>query len=654
MKGFMRKAFTYISMFAILVICAGCQKDKKIEKLDETQAMKSNLEEKEEQTDDSSDESLESDAISQEDIDEEPKKLVLTIGCDELSNSYLPVQSFSQNDVVLNQINLPLVTMARGGEPVLRGKDGQTISYQNKDYYYEGLCNIDITYKKEKDLTTYKIDLRDDVYFSDGVKLNADDLIFSLYLFCDPNLGNQFNQMKIVGLSDYVQDSPLIEEITGIQKISDTEVTITTYGYDPSFIYELSIPVYPLHYYGDLSMYDYEKHQFGFRKGNYQLDDAKRMHPLGAGPFQYEGFDEESRTLVKNEKYFQGVPKIDFVRFVTVPEEERVYEMKKQTIDLTQIIGSKQRYSEIERINHSKDLVQGFIGMKKIGDSGIGYIGMNVERIKIGEDAFSYESIALRKAIGTIIAIYREESFMEFAGSEMDVIDDLASKEVWYAQRNPLSDPCYSENFMGNSIYSKEMTYQERYRSAMRAAKDYFVQAGYVYDAVKRKLIAPPEGGTMHFTITVNDLESHPANGLLVKAQEAFQKIGIDFEIYNETEDDLYWDIFEGGLTDLWCGGWEVTHEPELFFMYENRGLNETLMNQFEEISNTISYDMRKWKYKEAFNAILDNAVDIPLYQRNNAILYNRNKLNTAGITSDYTLFWNWEQDLYQLEIFDQ
>ena len=44
-------------------------------------------------------------------------------------------------------------------------------------------------------------------------------------------------------------------------------MTIHMTSFDATAIYQLALPVAPLHYYGDESLYDYENNSFGFPKG---------------------------------------------------------------------------------------------------------------------------------------------------------------------------------------------------------------------------------------------------------------------------------------------------------------------------------------------------------------------------------------------------
>ena len=60
-----------------------------------------------------------------------------------------------------------------------------------------------------------------------------------------------------------------VPNISGIQKIDDYTVSVTTNGFSATTIYKLaSVPLAPLHYYGDEPLYDYENNQFGFTYGD--------------------------------------------------------------------------------------------------------------------------------------------------------------------------------------------------------------------------------------------------------------------------------------------------------------------------------------------------------------------------------------------------
>lgn len=107
-----------------------------------------------------------------------------------------------QTAMELTQIRL--LTSDRSGLPVLQGIEGESRPYNGTDYTYYGPA--DLTMTENADGTVfYDITLREDLVFSDGEPVTIDDLIFSLYVLCDPayNGTNRLRDMPIQGLKDY-------------------------------------------------------------------------------------------------------------------------------------------------------------------------------------------------------------------------------------------------------------------------------------------------------------------------------------------------------------------------------------------------------------------------------------------------------------------
>ena len=102
------------------------------------------------------------------------------------------------------------------------------------------------------------------------------------------------NFISTYGAQDESMGEEGVPNISGIQKIDDYTVSVTTNGFSVTTIYNLGINVAPMHYYGDESLYDYENNQFGFEYGN--LDKIRdNLEPMGAGPYVFDRY--ENRTV---------------------------------------------------------------------------------------------------------------------------------------------------------------------------------------------------------------------------------------------------------------------------------------------------------------------------------------------------------------------
>lgn len=48
---------------------------------------------------------------------------------------------------------------------------------------------------------------------------------------------------------------------------------------------------------------------------------------------------------------------------------------------------------------------------------------------------------------------------------------------------------------------------------------------------------------------------------------------------------------------------------------------------------------------------IIDWAVEIPVYQRENFVIYSTERVNTDTITKDPTPFYDWKSEIYNIEL---
>ena len=102
----------------------------------------------------------------------------------------------------------------RAGAVIYNGIEGETTEYNGTEYAYTGLSDITVT--QGEDETVYDIKLRDDVKFSDGEPLTADDLIFTLYVYSDNDYdGNAtIYSTNIKGMKNYRLNSTAADSIT--------------------------------------------------------------------------------------------------------------------------------------------------------------------------------------------------------------------------------------------------------------------------------------------------------------------------------------------------------------------------------------------------------------------------------------------------------
>ena len=154
----------------------------------------------------------------------------LVIANDGMSEKFSPFFAESvpdQNIVDVTQISL--VYNDRSGEFIYNGIEGETTSYNGTDYTYYGPTDLTIT-ENEDGTVYYDFKLRDDLTFSDGEPVTADDIIFSFYVFCDPTYdgGASVYSLPIEGMEEYRSGMSTLASLLAAAGEDNTDFTYWT------------------------------------------------------------------------------------------------------------------------------------------------------------------------------------------------------------------------------------------------------------------------------------------------------------------------------------------------------------------------------------------------------------------------------------------
>ncbi len=739
----------------------------------------------------------------------------LVVGKDTFGSKFSPFFATLQYDQdVANMVSIGLLGSDREGNIIMKGIEGETIAYNGTDYTYTGIADCDVT-QNDDGTVVYDFTLRDDIKFSDGEPLTADDVIFSMYVLSDPTydgastfytlpikgmeeyrsgmdtLGNVIltagrdntdftsfteDQMNaywaaidecgetfaqdivdycVANYSDYLEtvggsevalgmyvwgfaaevsddgtvltgvgtgteyntadltvadywtelqaayDNDLVTMsgteaagddlfvmlndaypefsqgvttgdsaagISGIEKTGDYSVRITMDKFDAVAIYQLSIPVAPLHYYGDASLYDYDNNMFGFTKGDLSIVKDKTTQPLGAGPYKFDSYENGVVTFTANENYFKGEPKIKTILFKETPESDKLTGVASGTFDISDPSMSVDVLKNIKNYNSTGEVTGDVLTTDLVDNLGYGYIGINANIVKVGDDKASDASKDLRKAFATIFAAYRDTVINSYYGEMATVIQYPISNTSWAAPK-PADEGyqiAYSVDADGNSIYTADMTDEQKYEAALQASISFFKAAGYTFDEATGKFTAAPEGAEMTYEVIVpgGGTGDHPAFGILTAAKEALATIGITLEINDPSDSSVWNNALEANTAEMWAGAWGATVDPDMYQVYhsdnsngngtnsnhysiEDAGLDEMIM----AARDSADQSYRKATYKECLETILDWGVEIPTYQRQNAFVISTERVNVSTMTPDITTFWDWTNDIEKLEM---
>ncbi len=783
----------------------------------------------------------------------EPTKAVsqtetpLVVGYSPFSQKFSPFYADTAYDQdVVGMTQLGLMTTDRMGGIIYNAIEGETVNYNGTDYTYNGIADLNVSYDESTDITTYSATIRDDVYFSDGVQMTADDIIFTYYVYLDPSYvgSTTLSSYDIIGLKDYqtqttstiyakyleianaiytagrdyectaadiftqeqqadfwakidaawathtgtivnyvcnkyssyadagycgsytsadltnegvkicfgmamwgyggfeddgttftagvsgttfdtaagvfptladyayeamlaYNDDPVayydtetvgdgeadvlgsatdsfisenaasepelaggVPNISGIKKTGDFSIEVKVNGYSAPAVYSiLGISVAPLHYYGDLSAYDYNNNKFGFEFNNFSLTTAQQTQPVGAGAYKFVKYENKVVYFEANDNFYKGTPIVKYIQFKEVNSAEMAAAVQSGTVDAGEMTGSKIKFEEVQGYNSNGEISGDVITTSKVDNLGYGYVGINASNVNVNGEPDSEASKNLRKGLATVLAVYRDIAFNSYYGEAASVIQYPISNTSWAAPQ--VTDEGYKVAFSvdvdGKDIYTSSMTETDKYEAAINAAIGYFKAAGYTFDEATGKFTAAPEGAKLSYEALIpgDGTGDHPSFAVLTDASAALATIGITLVVNDLSDSKILWEKLDANAHEIWCAAWGSTIDPDMYQVYHSSsvvGAGGSESNHYHitdsELDDLIvkaresdDQSYRKSVYKECLDIIVDWAVEVPAYQRQNCIIFSSQRIDTDTITPDITTFWGWMNDIELLDM---
>ena len=472
------------------------------------------------------------------------------------------------------------------------------------------------------------------------------------------------------------------DSITGIKKTGDYSMTVTLDKVDATAIYQLGVTIAPLHYYGDPAQFDAENNKFGFPKGDLSSVRAKTTEPMGAGPYKFLKYEDGVVYFEANENYFLGAPKTKYLNFQQcMSDDDKLNGVITGTIDITDPTFSNDTVDAITKANNGSGVDGDKVTTDTVDNLGYGYLGMSAACVNVGGEPGSDASKNLRKAFATIFSVYRDVAIESYYGERASVINYPISNTSWAAPQ-PTDDGykvAFSVDVNGNDIYTSGMSADERYAAALQAALGYFEAAGYT--VTDGKLTAAPAGAKLEYELQIpaDGSGDHPSFMMVSEAKKALETIGMNLIITDLSDSSGLWTGIDAHQVDMWCAAWSATVDPDMYQIYYSdvancKGDLGTGKNPFggaaqggsnkmyciadPELDNLImtareSLDQsyRKTMYKACLDIVVDWAVEVPVYQRQNAIIFSTERVNMSTVTPDITTFYKWYSEIEKIEL---
>lgn len=440
---------------------------------------------------------------------------------------------------------------------------------------------------------------------------------------------------------------------------------------DPKAIWNFSFAVAPMAYYSNeeqVNAFDFESH-FGVVRGsqtfmNEVLKAPEKMVPMGAGAYAAsrssggianvttgEFYNLGVIYYERNPYFLMGTPTIKKIRFQVVSASQMLNSLYNGEIDFAE---PNAKPETIVELDGKRD--EG-IGNKSIRTAGYGYIGINAGKVPdMGVRQAIMHSINTQECVDyyrtTATAIYRAMSMSNWAYPK--------GATAYYPY---IGGPVPEDLSVVNPAYRAFC--QEKGKSAgdtfSKSEQQEFI-TGLVRDAgyeINGDGVFQKGDHILKYTFTIAGEETdHPAWMAMYHAGEFLNQIG--FQITVTTDSNALKKLSTGELT-VWAAAWGSTIDPDMYQVYHmdstatstlNWGYKQIKQNVggkydaeyalIQELSELIDQGRqttdeakRARIYSQALDIVMQLAIELPTYQRDDLFAYNTDKIDTGTLTPD-------------------
>ncbi len=428
-------------------------------------------------------------------------------------------------------------------------------------------------------------------------------------------------------------------------------------GIDPKAVWNFSFAVAPQHYYAEGYKVDIENNNFGvdYASFDYMTEVIQSQRnvtvPMGAGAYMATNNRSEddpagTEFFSNNVVYFKSNPyfeesmeaclpegsatdyhiNIDKVRYQIVPATDAITMLQSGTVHYVTPQLTKENMSTLNSLASR--------GFEKISVSqlGYGYIGINASYIP---------NIYLRRAIMAAMDTSLALQYYD-AGTAEQIFWPMSTVSWAY----PKDDSGHNETYNGHAypyLNFTEEKAKENIISLMESA--YSHTMGYSDKDLK-----------VTFTIAGSNLTDHPTYQVFQTAAKLLNECGWDVEVVADSQ--ALTKLSTGSLA-VWAAAWGTTVDPDMYQVYHKNsnassvrawGYNAILSNDsywmeqdildkmseiIDDARETDDRTVRTGLYEQAMGYVLDLAVELPVYQRQQLYAYNANIIDPESFPKD-------------------
>lgn len=500
------------------------------------------------------------------------------------------------------------------------------------------------------------------------------------------------NYTEAIEVNGVTYDVPRYTDASRNQLVEDSYevLSITINDVDPKAIWNFSFSVAPMYYYSDqehIEKFDYENN-FGveYSSQSFMNDVVKATDklgvPVGAGAYAAsrasggitnisagDFYDLGVIYYEANPYFVMGEAKIKKVRFQVIAANQMLTVLENGQVDYIEPNADPITISKLDAMKDKG------IENTSIKTSGYGYIGINAGKVP---------SMQVRQAI--MHAINTKEC-VDYYQTTAEAIYRPMSTASW---AYPKGCTAYYP-YIGSAIPEDLSVVNPYYRNYVtklgkkagdflsedeqqKFLKDLVESAGY---ELNEDNIYQQGQNILKYTFTVAGEETdHPAWQALFHASEILNKVGFDINV--TTDANALKKLNDGSLT-VWAAAWGSSLDPDMYQVYHiessatstlNWGYKQIKANVggkydeelriitqlsdiIERARKTNDQNRRTELYSQALDLVMQLAVELPTYQRDDLFAYNGSKIdvNTLTPTSELTPYNGLISDMHKISL---
>ena len=410
-------------------------------------------------------------------------------------------------------------------------------------------------------------------------------------------------------------------------------------GVDPKAIWNFAFSVAPMHYYSNADAI--ANTPFGVKFSDKEFfdtvlqDPQKNGLPVGAGVYKAtnekgegtvnkDNFYRNNWVYFERNTYFETMgdstvynANIKYLRYKVVGSDKILQALQSGDIDFGSPQATVNNLNEVGKYD--------YLNSKDYTTNGYGYVGINPKYVP---DIEVRQAIMKAMDTASIVTNYYTESLA-------DVIYRPMSTLSWAYPKG-----CTEYETIAYTTVKEEIT------SLVESAGWTRADANSVY---------MKDGKALKITFTIaGETTDHPAYSMFQDAAKFLNSCGFDISV--TTDITALKKLATGGLA-VWAAAWSSTVDPDLYQVYhkdskatsiknwgydtifadsEQFGYEQMIIDELslkiEEGRQTLDEATRKEIYAEALDLIMELAVELPTYQRNDLVVYNNKVINETTL----------------------